>query len=119
MKVSEIKNYQKKINLEAKVLEKTPVRTVISRLDNVEHKVCEALIGDDTGTIYLTLWDNAIDSLELEKVYSFKNLFSSEFKKSLRVNLGRFGEFEKIDKNIEVNKDNRMSAPIDTNDNKQ
>ncbi len=96
MKINEIKLYQKKIDIVGDVLEKTPLRSVTSRLDNVEHKVCEAKIGDDSGTIYLTLWDFSIDNVLVGKKYSFTNLYSSEFKKELRVNLGRFGEFSEI-----------------------
>ena len=113
MKIKDLKPYQKKIDLVAKILEKTEIRSVTSRLDNVEHKVCEALVGDDTGTVYLTLWDLAIEKLEIGKVYSFNNLYSSEFKKSLRLNLGRFGEYKEIDQNIEVNTDNKISTDIE------
>lgn len=109
MKINEIKAYQKKIDFTALVLEKTELRKVVSKLDDVEHKVCEALVGDETGTVLLTLWDQAIDSLEVGKVYSFKNLYSSEFKKSTRLNLGRFGEFKLVDKKIDVNKENKIS----------
>ena len=113
MKIKDIKPYQKKIDLVAKVIEKTEVRSVTSRLDNVEHKVCEALIGDETATIYLTLWDASIDKLENNKVYSFSNLYSSEFKKSLRVNLGRFGEFKELTQELQVNNDVKMSVDIE------
>jgi len=96
MKINEIKSYQKKIDIVGNVVEKTPLRSVVSRLDNIEHKVCEAVIQDDTGKIYLTLWDDSIEKLEIGKTYIFSNLFSSEFKNELRVNLGRFGEFREF-----------------------
>ena len=96
MKVKDIKPFQKKISLLCKVISKTEIRKVVSRLDEIEHKVCEALIGDDTGVVYLTLWDLSIEKLEEGKVYSFENLYSSEFKKSLRLNLGRFGELKEV-----------------------
>ena len=112
MKINELKPFQKKINVIAKVIKKTESRKVVSRLDDVEHKVCEALIGDETGVVYLTLWDNAVDKFEDGKVYEFKNLYSSEFKKALRLNLGRFGEFKKIDQDLEVNQENKLSNDI-------
>lgn len=113
MKVKDIKQFQKKIDLVCKVVDKTSVRKVVSKLDDVEHQVCEALIGDDTGTIYLTLWDLAIDKIEVGKVYSFKNLYSSEFKKSLRLNLGRFGEFKEVFEDVSVNLENKFSKEIE------
>jgi replication factor A1 len=109
-KISNIKNFQKKIDLIAKVIDKTPIREVISKLDETRHKVCEILIGDDTGTIYLTLWDDAINKIELGKTYLFKNLFSSEFQKSIRLNIGRFGIFEELNKSIDVDLNNFRSS---------
>ncbi|MDD3178300.1 MAG: hypothetical protein PHR26_02160 [Candidatus ainarchaeum sp.] len=112
MKLEEIKPYQKKISFLAKVISKTPERKVVSRLDDVEHKVCEVLLGDDTGIVYLTLWDDSINLLEIGKVYSFKNLYSSEFKKSLRLNLGRFGEFDIFNEDVVVDLDKKLSSDI-------
>jgi replication factor A1 len=113
MKVKEIKPFQKKIELVCKVIKKTPVRKVISRLDEIEHSVCEALIGDQTGTVYLTLWDKSIENLKEGSVYSFKNLYSSEFKKSLRLNLGRFGEFKEENQDIDVDLENNFSKEVE------
>jgi len=109
-KISNIKNFQKKIDLIAKVIDKTNIREVISKLDETKHNVCEILIGDETGTIYLTLWDDAINKVELGKTYLFKNLFSSEFQKSLRLNIGRFGIFEELNRSIDVDLNNFKSA---------
>ena len=112
MKVKDIKPFQKKISLLCKVISKTDVRGVVSRLDEIEHKVCEALIADETGSVYLTLWDLSIDKIEDGKVYSFENLYSSEFKKSLRLNLGRFGEFKEVLEEIDVDIDNNFSKEV-------
>lgn len=108
-KIDNIKPFQKKIDLIAKVIDKTPIREVTSKLDNTKHNVCEAILGDESGTIYLTLWDDTIEKIETDKIYSFKNLFSSEFKKSVRLNIGRFGEFKESDVNLSVNLNNFVS----------
>ncbi len=102
MKIEEIKSYQKKINVLAKVIDKTEIREVNSRLDNTKHNVCEAILADETGKVYLTLWDDAIEKIEVGKTYLFQNLFSSEFKKELRLNIGRFGTFEETDQEVQV-----------------
>jgi ssDNA-binding replication factor A large subunit len=108
-KIDKIKPFQKKIDLIAKVIEKTPIREVISKLDESKHNVCEAILGDDTGTIYLTLWDGTIEKIEVNKTYYFTNLFSSEFKKSVRLNIGRFGDFKEADNDLSVNLNNFVS----------
>jgi replication factor A1 len=108
-KIRDIKHFQKKVDLIAKVIDKTNIREVTSKLDETKHKVCEVLIGDDTGTIYLTVWDEAISKIEIGKAYIFKNLFSSEFQKSMRLNIGRFGEFQETDAQIDVDLENFRS----------
>jgi len=50
----------------------------------------------------LTLWDNVIDSIDIGKIYVFRNLYSSEFKNEVRLNLGRFGTFEIAKSNMEI-----------------
>lgn len=108
-KIAEIKHFQKKVDLVAKVIEKTNIREVVSKLDETRHNVCEILIGDETGTVYLTMWDDAINRIQIGKTYMFKNLFSSEFQKSMRLNIGRFGQFEEFSKDVDVNSGNFRS----------
>jgi replication factor A1 len=102
MKIKDIKPFQKKIDLIAKVVNKTEPRKVTSKIDNIEHTVCEAVLEDETGTILLTLWDNVIDTIDIGKIYVFRNLYSSEFKNEVRLNLGRFGTFEIAKSNMEI-----------------
>ena len=108
-KIRDIKHFQKKVDLVAKVIEKTNIREVISKLDETRHNVCEILIGDETGTVYLTMWDDAINKIQIGKTYFFKNLFSSEFQKSMRLNIGRFGEFEESAIKVDVSLENFRS----------
>ncbi|MBU2477059.1 hypothetical protein KKG83_06325 [Candidatus Micrarchaeota archaeon] len=110
MKISELRPFQKKVELTVKVLEKNEVREVTSKLDNSSHKVTEALVGDDSGTILLTLWDDMIDKVELEKNYKVNNAYTSLFKNSLRLNIGRYGELTDSEEDVaEVNKENNLS----------
>jgi ssDNA-binding replication factor A large subunit len=45
----------KRVNVEAKVVEKSAPREVLSRFSDTTHKVATAVIADETGTIKLTL----------------------------------------------------------------
>jgi replication factor A1 len=112
MKISDLKPYMKKVNLNFKVIELTEIRSVKSMLDQIEHKVCEAKIADDSGAVYLTLWDKAIEEIQIQKTYSLENGFTSEFKKSLRVNIGRFGKIQEIQETIKPNTEKMFSAEI-------
>ena len=57
MKVGGLETYSRNIDTVVKVVSKTEIRTVTSRRDLSTHKVCEALVGDETGCINLVLWD--------------------------------------------------------------
>jgi len=109
-KISELRPFQKKVELIVKVLEKNEIREVTSKLDNSSHKVTEALVGDDSGVILLTLWDDMIDRVELDKAYSVNNAYTSLFKNTLRLNIGRYGELTDSEEDVaEINKDNNLS----------
>jgi len=93
-----------------KVVNMGTPRTVSSRRDQTEHRVSEALVGDETGSLLLTLWDNQIDQLSVGDVFEIKNGFTSIFRGSLRLNLGRYGTAEKVEMEIEeVNTENNLS----------
>lgn len=85
-------------------------RVVSPRGGRYEHRVTEALVGDETGSVLLTLWDNQIDKFGLGDVLEIKKGYTSLFRGSLRLNIGRFGSIEKVDKEIEeVNMKNNLS----------
>ncbi|MCX6801819.1 MAG: single-stranded DNA-binding protein [Candidatus Diapherotrites archaeon] len=110
MKVESLRPYQKKVNVTVKVLKMNEAREVTSKLDDSKHTVTEALVGDDTATVLLTLWDEDIKKVGLEKTYDIINGFTSLFKKSLRLNVGRYGEIKDAAAAItEVNEEKGLS----------
>lgn len=110
MQISELRPFSKKVDLTVKILEKNEVREVSSKLDNSTHKVTEALVGDASGTILLTLWDDSIDKVEIGKSYKIGNGYTSLFKNSLRLNIGRYGTLADAEAEVaEVNQENNLS----------
>ncbi|MDP2973585.1 MAG: single-stranded DNA-binding protein [Candidatus Diapherotrites archaeon] len=110
MQVSEIKPFGKRIDLVIRVEEKGEPREVTGRLDSTSHKVAEALVGDESGCILLTLWDDAIDSVQPGKTYKIANGYASTFKNSVRLNIGRYGKMEEASEEIgQINKENNLS----------
>ncbi|MHA1143206.1 MAG: single-stranded DNA-binding protein [Candidatus Helarchaeota archaeon] len=98
------------INLKVKCVEKSEIREVTSKKDGSTHRVAEAVIGDETGAIILTLWDDSIDKVEPDKCYNIINAYTSIFRGNLRLNLGKFGQLEDSDEEIpEVSLDNNLS----------
>ena len=112
MKIGDLNQYSKQINVVVKVISKTDVREVVTRTDETKHKVCEALVADDTGAIYLTLWDDAVDKVQEDHILSVTNAYMNTFKGSMRMNIGRYGSFEVLEEAPwdEVNLENNLSA---------
>jgi replication factor A1 len=82
----------------------------VSKQDGVSHRVTEALIGDASGTVLLTLWDDAIDSVEEGASYKIGNAFTGVFQNTIRLNLGRNGTLEAAATPVEnVDESNNMS----------
>jgi len=110
VKIGSLNSYSRGVNVKVKVVEKSEPRTVFSRRDETEHRVAEALVGDETGCILLTLWDEAIDEVSVDDVIDIKNGYVNTFRGSMRLNVGKYGSREKIEGEIpEVNRENNLS----------
>lgn len=112
VKVGDLNTYSRGVNTVVKVVSKTEPREVTSRSDGSSHRVCEALVGDDTGSLYLTLWDEAIDEIIDEQVLKITNGYVNLFRGSMRLNIGRYGSYEVEEEAPfeEVNLDNNLSS---------
>ncbi|MFH0715146.1 MAG: single-stranded DNA-binding protein [Candidatus Diapherotrites archaeon] len=113
MEISNLRPFAKRVDLVVKVLNKGEVREVTSKNDNSQHKVTEALVGDATGTILMTLWDDMIEKVEVGKSYKIGNAYTSLFKQSLRINIGRYGTLEESEAPVEaVDETNAVSDKV-------
>ncbi len=113
VKIGSLNSYSRGVNVKVKAIEKGEPRTVFSRRDGAEHRVAEALVGDDTGCILLTLWDDAIDEVSVDDVMDIKNGYVSTFRGSMSLNVGRYGTREKIEEEIaEVDTENNLSDKV-------
>ncbi len=111
-KVEELNPGSKWFTITVKVLEVNEEKTVFSRRDGNEHRVADALVGDETGTVYLSLWDEDIDKVKEKEGSSItiKNGYVTVYKGSMRLSVGRFGQIEDSEKEIEnVNRENNVS----------
>jgi replication factor A1 len=110
VKVDSLNPQSRQLNLTVKVVKKGEPRETVSRSDGSSHKVVDALVGDETGAIYMTLWDDNIEKVKDGYIIDVKNGYVSLFKGSMRLNIGRFGSFEASQAAIaEVNDKNNLS----------
>ena len=96
------------INIMVKIVSKSEVRHVLIR--ERSHRIVDAWVGDETGSVTLTLWDAESELFEVGDVVDVRNGHTSLYKGSLRLNSGRNGGINKVDKKIEdVNTKNNLS----------
>jgi len=107
--IQELKPNQKDIDVYIKVEELTKEREVTTKFDNRLHRVVEALVGDETGCIYLSIWDEDIDEIKSGKYYKITKAYTSIFKNSMRLNKSNKGNIEENQGNFEINTSNNMS----------
>lgn len=112
--VEELKPNSKNVNLKVKVVSKNEPREVVSRLSGETLRVAEALVGDETASILLTLWNDDIDNLVDGKIYQINNGYVSLFKGSMRLNTGKYGSIKEIESEDfgEVNSEKNLSDQV-------
>ncbi|MFP3984457.1 MAG: OB-fold nucleic acid binding domain-containing protein [Candidatus Bathyarchaeia archaeon] len=92
MKIKDLKNGMKRVDVEAKVMEKTSPREVMSRYKDETYRVAEATISDDTGQIKLTLWNDQIDQVNENDTVKIENGYVTSFRGEVQLNIGRYGK---------------------------
>ena len=111
-KVGELTPQSRAVNVTAKVVSKSEVRDIPMGRDGSPHKVCDALVGDETGSIYLTLWDDNIEKVNENDTIRIENGYVTLFKGNMRLNIGRYGKMEAAKEPFEgeVNTENNVSS---------
>jgi len=110
--VNDLNERSRHINLKVVVVSKGEEKTVISRKDNSEHRVCNFLVGDETGLVNLVLWDDKIDDIEIDSAYELLNAYITIFRNSMQLSLGKYGELKDIEAEITPNQENNISDRI-------
>jgi len=112
-KIKDLTAKSKRVNVVFKVVSVDEVKNVRSKKDRVAHAVTEAVVGDDTGTVLLTLWDEKVEQVQAGKTYKLVNGYVTLFKGTIRLNIGKYGELsEAEDLGAEVNQENNMSEHV-------
>ncbi len=111
-KVGELTPQSRAVNVTAKVVSKSEIRDIPMGRDGSPHKVCDALVGDETGSIYLTLWDDNIEKVNENDTIRVENGYVTLFKGNMRLNIGKYGKLEMAKEPFEgeVNTENNVSS---------
>jgi len=113
-KISELTPRSRAVNILAKALSKSEVRNITAGRDGSPHSVCDVLVGDETGSVLLTLWDDNIEKVNEGDTVKIGNGYVRLFRGSMRLNVGRYGTLEVPTEPFasEVNNDNNMSEKV-------
>lgn len=84
------------VSIRLRILPKSEPRSVKTK-DGQEHSVVDAMAGDRTGIVRLSLWDERIREVEEGDVIDVENGYVNRFKGRLNLNIGKFGTLEKVD----------------------
>jgi len=108
-KVRDLTPNSKQVNVLAKVINVGEPKEVMGKFGD-PRKVCEAVVGDDTATIILSLWNEQIGSITKDEVILVDNGYVSLVRGHMRLNVGRYGNLTKSTEAIgEVNQTLDMS----------
>lgn len=114
VKVGELTPDSRAVNVLAKVVSKSEIRDIAAGRDGAAHRVSDALVGDETGAVYLTLWDDNITKVNDGDTISVKNGYINLFRGNMRLNIGRYGTLEVSEQALagEVNTENNVSNKV-------
>ena len=91
MKINELIDGMRKVDVEANVIEKSDAREVRSRYTNETYRVADATIEDETGTITLTLWNEQVEQVNVGDRVKIENGYIKSFRDVLQLNSGKYG----------------------------
>lgn len=91
MKINELRDGMRKVDVEGNVIEKSDAREVRSRYTNETYKVADATIEDETGTITLTLWNEQVIQVNVGDRVKIENGYIKSFRDVLQLNSGKYG----------------------------
>ena len=113
-KIGELNPSSRAVNVLAKLISKSEIRNVAAGRDGEPHKVSDAMVGDETGCIYLTLWDDNIEKVKDGDTILIKNGYINLFRGNMRLNVGRYGTLEISETPLagEVKSENNMSTQV-------
>ena len=111
MKIEKLTPSSREVNTIVKVVSRSEVRNVTSSRDYTSRRVLDALVGDETGCVYLTLWDENIDKVNDDATLQITNGYVNLFRGNMRLNIGRYGSYEVLEKSpiTKVNTENNLS----------
>jgi replication factor A1 len=114
VEITKVKNLtprSNKVNVLVKVTGVGEPKEIPNRFGGEAKRVAEARVGDETGTILLSLWQSQIGSVKEGDVLLIENGYVSLVRGHMHFNVGKYGKMTKSDKELpNVNTEIDVSA---------
>lgn len=111
VKVKDLTPQSRRVNVVVKVMSIGEPKEIPNRFGGESKKVAEARVGDETGTVILSLWQEQIGSVSMDDVLSIENGYVSLVQGHMRLNIGKYGKMTKTDQDIQnINTEVDLSA---------
>lgn len=108
-KIKDLTPQHKKVNILAKVVSIGEEKEIPSKYGG-SRRLAEAIVGDETGTIIMSLWQDQIDKVSDDDILSIANGYVSLVRGHMRLNVGKYGTISKSEENVdEINDELDMS----------
>src|SRR2546422_463707 len=99
-KVKDLTPASKQVNVLVKVVSLSEEREITSKFGEAR-KLVEATVGDETGTVLLTLWNDQIGSVHKDETLLIDNGYVTLVRGHIRLNVGKYGTMAKSEQMIE------------------
>lgn len=109
VKVKDLNPESKNVNAVVKVISAGEERSIASKFGG-ERRLKEFTVGDESGTVVMTLWEDQVNLANEGDTLSIENGYISLVRGNMRLNIGKYGKFGKAkDPITTVNTENNMS----------
>jgi replication factor A1 len=92
MKVKDLRNGMRSVDVTGKIIEISEPREVMSRYGGAKHRVATAILADDSGKVKLTLWNKQIDQVSVNDTVKIENGYVTSFRGEIQLNVGKYGK---------------------------
>ena len=109
--IKDLRNGMNHVNLKAKILEVAEPKPVVTRYGN-KATVAKVVIGDETGTIKLCLWNEQLNGVSVGDVVQIENAQASMFRGERQLSLGKRGTLNNEAPKSRLKSMELLNAPI-------
>ena len=100
-KVKDLTPASKQVNVLVKVVGLSEEREITSKFGEAR-KLVEATVGDETGTVLLTLWNEQIGQIAKDETLLIDNGYVTLVRGHIRLNVGKYGTMAKSTQPIDT-----------------